>query len=139
MARVCVCPDCEARWDDSGVRVDPMRHRLSWRGGAVELRPLESRLLAALVDAAGCVARREALIDAVWGDREDGGPDNDRGDLRVLMHGLRRQLAAADFPGTIRTWRRSGYEMVLGAAHRHDRVAHRPRHDRVAIGRRMSA
>ena len=114
MARVCVCPKCETRWT-AGVSVDPARHAVSWDGRTVALKRMEARLLGALVGGYGRVVSREALVAALWGDDPDGGPECAMNGISVLMHGLRRRLASAGFPGAVRTWPRSGYELVLAA------------------------
>ncbi|MBM4282173.1 MAG: response regulator [Deltaproteobacteria bacterium] len=51
-----------------GLRIDTGRHRVMAAGDVeVTLRPLEYRLLLALVQAGGAVLSRERLIDDVWG------------------------------------------------------------------------
>lgn len=90
-----------------------MRHVVSWDGRTVALKRTEARLLGAMVDAYGRVVRREALVDAVWGDDPDGGPMSAMNGISVLVHSLRRRLAGAGFPGAVRTWPRSGYELVI--------------------------
>jgi DNA-binding response OmpR family regulator len=112
MARFNSCPCCAARWHHSGAAVDMARAQAVWPAGEVQLTPSQARLLSALSASSGPVGR-EALIDAVWGDREDGGPDTAGNLISVLVHGLRRRLASAGFPGMVRTWPRSGYELVL--------------------------
>lgn len=48
-------------------------------------------ILRSLIDAQGWVSRSR-LVDAIWGDREDGGPENTRNILDVRVCYLRRQL-----------------------------------------------
>jgi DNA-binding response OmpR family regulator len=112
MAKLSRCPDCAARWLPTGPRLDVQRHCVSWPGGEARLTPGQARLLTALADR-GDVVARERLVDAVWGDRADGGPDSASALVSVLVHGLRRRLASAGFPGMVRTWPRTGYELVL--------------------------
>ena len=114
MSRLHVCPRCEANWSAS-LRVDHDRNCVSWDGGEVKLRPYQAQMLRALVDGCCRVVRRSRLVDAIWGDKVDGGPENANGAVNVHMHYLRRSLRQAGFPGSIRTEPRVGYELVLAA------------------------
>jgi two-component system response regulator RegX3 len=49
------------------VRVDPERHEVVVRGGAVQLPLKEFELLTLLLENAGRVLTRDTLIDRVWG------------------------------------------------------------------------
>jgi two-component system phosphate regulon response regulator PhoB len=49
------------------LRVDTGRHRVTADDVELNLRPLEYRLLLALLQAGGAVLSRDQLIDAVWG------------------------------------------------------------------------
>jgi two-component system phosphate regulon response regulator PhoB len=50
-----------------GLRIDTGRHRVTAGDVELNLRPLEYRLLLALVQAKGAVLSREKLIEDVWG------------------------------------------------------------------------
>jgi DNA-binding response OmpR family regulator len=115
MAKMHVCPHCEAAWNREGLRVDTARKSAVWSGGRVTLTPAQSRIMASLATSAGRVVRREALIDAVWGDDEDGGPDDARKSVYVHVCQLRRRLAALQFPGRIVNHHGVGYELKLAA------------------------
>jgi DNA-binding response OmpR family regulator len=60
-----LCPQCEARWHASGVRVDASRKQASWPGGELRMPPKQARLLDALAKVTGKVVRYGALIDAL--------------------------------------------------------------------------
>jgi DNA-binding response OmpR family regulator len=80
------------------------------------LTPLESRLLSSLARASGRVVRREALVDAGWGDDINGGPDNALRSVYVHVCHLRKRLTKAGFPGRINSVWGIGYELTLRAA-----------------------
>jgi len=64
------------------------RHRM----GTVEFR-----LMTLLLIRAGRVATYGMIFDAVWGDREDGGPNNPRQMISVIASRLRPELRRAGF------------------------------------------
>lgn len=55
--------------------IDPSHHRVEWRGRAVDLTPVEFRLLRVLADQPGVLVAPEQLLEQAWGAeyREDGG------------------------------------------------------------------
>jgi DNA-binding response OmpR family regulator len=110
-----VCQCCGSLCSVDGLRIDPDRKQAQWPGGQVQLRLTEAKLLSSLAGAAGRVVRLDALIDAVWGDDVDGGPDNARKSVYVHMCYLRRRLAASRFPGRIANHHGVGYELMLAA------------------------
>lgn len=56
------------------------------------LTPQEGVLLRHLIDHYGERLRKDELVDAVFGHREDGGPISVRGNIRVLVCRLRKKL-----------------------------------------------
>jgi len=66
----------------------PAEHLLRIAGREVLLTPTECRLLHALIERAGRIIERDALIEAVWGGRADVAPRT----LDVHVHRLRRKL-----------------------------------------------
>jgi two-component system OmpR family response regulator len=77
--------------------------RLS-NGRSVPLAPLEMRLLRYLIQHAGHVLGRDAILRTVWGQEE-----SESNLLDVHIGRLRRKLAAADAPASIETVRSLGY------------------------------
>lgn len=66
----------------------------------------EHRVLAAIWDAKGMPVRADRIIDAVWYDDIDGGPEDAGLQVRVLVHRLRRKLVG------------TGVRIGLGGQHR---------------------
>ena len=89
-----------------GVRVDTDRHQATLDGEALELSRKEFELLRALIEQAGTVITRQALIEDVWDMNWFGSTKT----LDVHMSGLRRKLGddAAD-PRYIHTVRGVGF------------------------------
>ena len=54
-------------YHDSEITIDYSRHEVVVRGQAIELTPIEFRLLGALTDNADRVLSQEQLLDCVWG------------------------------------------------------------------------
>ena len=78
------------RYDDGRLSIDFDRMRVACDGAAVRLTRKEFGLLAALVRAAGRVATRQQLLDAVWGYEYYG----DTRTLDVHIRRLRQKLGA---------------------------------------------
>ncbi len=79
--------------------------RLS-NGRSVPLAPLEMRLLRYLIQHAGHVLGRDAILRTVWGQEE-----SESNLLDVHIGRLRRKLAAVDAPVSIETIRSLGYRV----------------------------
>lgn len=56
------------------------------------LSPHEQKIYEALRNAHGEIVPKSALIDAMYGDREDGGPDSAETVMRICVSSLRRKL-----------------------------------------------
>lgn len=93
------------------LRLDPEAHRVTRGTRELHLGPTEFRLLAALMERAGKVWSREALLDRVWG--RDIYVDTRTVDVHVGR--LRKTLCAGGEADPIRTVRGAGYA-VEGAA-----------------------
>ncbi len=89
------------------LRLDPEAHRVYRHGQELHLGPTEFRLLAALMEKAGRVWSREALLDRVWG--RDIYVDSRTVDVHIGR--LRKALCARGGDDPIRTVRGAGYAM----------------------------
>lgn len=87
------------------LRLDPDTHRVTRAERDLHLGPTEFRLLAALMERAGRVWSREALLDRVWG-REI---YVDTRTVDVHIGRLRKTLCAGGEADPIRTVRGAGY------------------------------
>jgi hypothetical protein len=85
--------------------LDPDRRRLVLDGAAVDLTPLEFRVLQVLYERGGAVVRRDALVTEVWG----AGWEGDGNALESAVSGLRRKLGAR--AGALETVRGIGYRL----------------------------
>jgi DNA-binding response OmpR family regulator len=83
-----------------GVVVDPSRHSATANGTALDLTPIEFRLLERLVRRAGEVVRREELLRAGWPDEREPDPEW----LKPHLARLRAKLetAGASLPENVR-------------------------------------
>ena len=89
----------------SGLRVDPVTHRVSGNGTPIDLGPTEFRLLHFLMSNPERVHSRAHVLDKVWGDRvyvEDRTVD-------VHIRRLRKALADSGHEEMIQTVRGVGY------------------------------
>lgn len=88
-----------------GLRVDPVTHRVTGNGVAIDLGPTEFRLLHYLMSNPERVHSRTNVLDKVWGDRvyvEDRTVD-------VHIRRLRKALEASGHEEMIQTVRGVGY------------------------------
>jgi two-component system, OmpR family, phosphate regulon response regulator PhoB len=89
----------------SGLRVDPVTHRVTGNGAMIDLGPTEFRLLHFLMSNPERVHSRANVLDKVWGDRvyvEDRTVD-------VHIRRLRKALAESGHEEMIQTVRGVGY------------------------------
>ena len=100
------------RTDDAveakGLRLDPLAHRVSGNGLALELGPTEFRLLHFFMTHAERVHTRTQLLDQVWGDHvfvEERTVD-------VHIRRLRKALEASGHDRLIETVRGTGYRFA---------------------------
>jgi two-component system phosphate regulon response regulator PhoB len=88
-----------------GLRLDPITHRVTGNGTAIDLGPTEFRLLHYLMSNPERVHSRSQVLDRVWGDRvfvEDRTVD-------VHIRRLRQALTASGHEDMIQTVRGVGY------------------------------
>lgn len=82
-------PDTDGALEGGDIRLDPERREVMVRGRAVHLPKKEFELLEVLMENAGRVMTREALIDAVWGS-------DYFGDMRTLDVHIKRLRAKCE-------------------------------------------
>ena len=87
------------------LSIDVLRHQALKRGKTVQLTKTEYRLLLYLLENAGIVLTKDAILDRLWG-AEHGGNSNI---LEVYIKMLRRKLDDAGAPSFVRTVRGVGY------------------------------
>lgn len=90
------------------LQVDLKRKQATYVNDPLNLTQREFALLQALVQAAGEVCSRDALLDAVWGSDFTGQPNI----LAVYIRQLRGKLTATGGPDPIQTVRGQGYRIV---------------------------
>ncbi len=94
-----------------GLRLDPVAHRVSGNGLALDLGPTEFRLLHFFMTHAERVHSRAQLLDQVWGDHvyvEERTVD-------VHIRRLRQALEASGHDALIETVRGTGYRFAASA------------------------
>jgi DNA-binding response OmpR family regulator len=87
------------------LSVDVLRHQALKRGKTMQLTKTEYRLLLYLLENAGIVLTKDAILDRLWG-AEHGGNSNI---LEVYVKMLRRKLDDPGSPSFVRTVRGVGY------------------------------
>jgi DNA-binding response OmpR family regulator len=87
------------------LAIDVLRHQTTCEGKVIHLTRTEYRLLLYLLENAGIVLTKDAILDRLWGG-EHGGNSNI---LEVYVKMLRRKLSAACGDQIIRTVRGVGY------------------------------
>jgi DNA-binding response OmpR family regulator len=92
----------------AGLAINYEGRRVMVNGHAIDLTPVEFKLLAHLARNAGQVLTHEVLRDQIWG------PDSYRTDehLRVYISRLRSKIRQAGGPQCIETVRTVGYRLV---------------------------
>ncbi|HEU4821588.1 MAG TPA: phosphate regulon transcriptional regulator PhoB [Qipengyuania sp.] len=87
------------------ILLDPVAHRVTRRGHALQLGPTEYRLLKFFMESPGRVFSRSQLLDGVWGTGSEI-------ELRTVDVHIRRLRKAIELPGAkdlVRTVRSAGY------------------------------
>ncbi len=95
----------------SGLKIDPVSHRVSGNGATLTLGPTEFRLLHFLMTHAERVYSRTQLLDQVWGDHvfvEERTVD-------VHIRRLRKALEPTNHDRLIQTVRSAGYRFSAAA------------------------
>ena len=93
-----------------GVQLDPVAHRVTSGGQAVDMGPTEFRLLAHFMERPRRVHSREQLLDAVWG--MDSNIEVRTVDVHIRR--LRKAINRAGDSDLIRTVRSAGYALDEG-------------------------
>jgi two-component system, OmpR family, phosphate regulon response regulator PhoB len=88
-----------------GLALDPVSHRVTARGAAVELTPTEFRLLRFFMAHPERVYTRQQLLDHVWGDHVF----IDERTVDVHIRRLRKSLAPAGLDALVETVHGTGY------------------------------
>ena len=101
------CPCC-------GQRVPvPILDVIAFNSG---LQPLEKKILRAVWDGKGMPVQTTRIIDAMYGDEEDGGPEQNRAyqNMKITMTRLRGKLNGTGI-GVVNCGYGAGYRLVMGA------------------------
>lgn len=88
-----------------GLLLDPVAHRITGRGQAVDTGPTEFRLLHFFMTHPDRIYSRTQLLDEVWGDHVF----VDERTVDVHIRRLRQALSGSGYDGLIATVRGSGY------------------------------
>ena len=98
----------EAIYEASGILFDERRHEVSLNGEALELTPIEYKLLLILIKNAGQVVQRQQLTETVWG-YEGYSPNL----LEIHIGNLRRKIEDQPrHPRRLITVRSFGYKLM---------------------------
>lgn len=89
------------------------RPQLCWDGGAVYVPPQMAKIVLRLALAKGAAVTVDELIDWLYGDDVDGGPDDAVGVTRVHLHKLQRTLSEAGFPGAVTNQHGRGHSLIM--------------------------
>lgn len=121
MSRLHSCKRCQGVHvtSDTGIAIacaDSDHALVRWGGGTAPVSRQEGRIMAALLAKPGAPHTTRELIDYLWGDDPEGGPDCAYSHVRVCIHRLRIKLAAANFPGRIDVRYSIGAALVMEAA-----------------------
>ncbi|MFY2765238.1 two-component system response regulator CreB [Arenimonas sp. MALMAid1274] len=98
------------RASDAGFELDPVGHRIHFRGKRLDLTRYEYGLLAELLRRPGAILTRAQLLDRVWGSERDSTDRTVDTHVKTLRAKLRDVDAAAD---PIRTQRGLGYSLQV--------------------------
>ena len=89
------------------IRLDPVAHKISRRGQALQMGPTEYRLLKFFMESPGRVFSRNQLLDGVWGT----GSDIELRTVDVHIRRLRKAIEVEGALDPIRTVRSAGYAL----------------------------
>ena len=87
------------------IKLDPVAHKVSRRGQALQMGPTEYRLLKFFMESPGRVFSRNQLLDGVWGT----GSDIELRTVDVHIRRLRKAIEMQHVADPIRTVRSAGY------------------------------
>lgn len=95
----------DAHFQVADLTLDPASHEVRRAGRRIGLTPREYQILELLIRRAGRVVGRDTLLDTVWGDAQDAGPNT----VDVFVSSLRRKLEGPGEPRLIHTIRGIGF------------------------------
>lgn len=98
-------------YEDGLLTIDPSAHRVSVDGAAVELTPIEFRVLHCLVANSPQVFEPAQLLEQAWKDPTGTGPDR----VKYVMHRLRKKLGFESAGSPLEAVRGVGYRYVRPA------------------------
>jgi DNA-binding response OmpR family regulator len=98
-------PEVRSAYEDAAVRIDYVSREVTAAGSAVQLTPLEFKLLSTFVSHPNETLGRERLLELVWGDTEGFGGDQ----VKLYVGYLRRKLGWDAAASPIETVRGFGY------------------------------
>ena len=87
------------------IKLDPVAHKVSRRGQALQMGPTEYRLLKFFMESPGRVFSRNQVLDGVWGT----GSDIELRTVDVHIRRLRKAIEMQHAADPIRTVRSAGY------------------------------
>lgn len=96
-----ICPNCGFKHETGPYATELLQIRMP---------NLERRVLVRLIKARGAMVTREQMVDALYGDRHDGGPDLAEFTLQSHVSKLKKKLAGSAW--TIQSRRFEGYRLV---------------------------
>lgn len=74
--------------------------------------PTEARILALITQRPGRIVKKSALVDGVYFDHRDGGPDTASKGIGVHIFRIRKRLSDLGLPMKLETVHLAGYRMV---------------------------
>jgi DNA-binding response OmpR family regulator len=98
-------PEVRSAYEDAAVRIDYVSREVTVAGRAVQLTPLEFKLLSTFASHPNETLGRERLLELVWGDTEGFGGDQ----VKLYVGYLRRKLGWDAAASPIETVRGFGY------------------------------
>jgi DNA-binding response OmpR family regulator len=112
LRRTSGAPEVRSAYEDAAVRIDYVSREVTVSERAVQLTPLEFKLLSTFVSHPNETLGRERLLELVWGDTEGFGGDQ----VKLYVGYLRRKLGWDAAASPIETVRGFGYRYRPPAA-----------------------
>lgn len=111
MTSLACCQHCRAPLDVPGITIDEAAAQIVWRGKAVRFGRSEMRIIAMMRRHPGRYVSRGELIEFLFGDDPDGGPEWVSHGIAVRMHRIRARLKGA--PIAVESCKGKGYRLVV--------------------------
>lgn len=106
-------PDDTPVYENAGLKVDLMAHKVWLKSKEVKLTPIQFNVLAVLVKNAGRVVSQKQLIKDVWGDDATATSES----VRIFIHQLRHKIEPDPVrPRCLKTEPGVGYRLDLPAS-----------------------